>query len=197
MSYNSSHTEKELFNLISEGDEEAFRQLYVALKPALTGYIFKLTHSQEAVREIIQETLFRLWINRDKLTAVQSPRAWMLRLAANECFRYFRKNGLQKRLTEELSQFEVSDYSNNTEKELSYRETRKIIEQAVETLSPRQREIFQLSRNSGLKISEIAVHLGLSENYVKKTLMLSLHIIREKLIRAGKYLPLFLIWLIS
>jgi len=194
---NHSYTEKELFNLIATGNEAAFRQLYVTLKPVLFGYIFKLTKSQEAVREIVQESMFRLWIGRDKLPEIAHPRAWLLKLVSNECLRYFRKNGLQKRLMGALQQQDTDGLSDDTEMELSYRETRRLIESAVATLSPRQREIFRLSRDNGLRIPEIAAQLGLSESYVKKTLILALHSIRQQLIKAGKYMPILLIWLIS
>ncbi len=193
LAHHHSYTEKELFNLIATGDEAAFRQLYATLKPVLFGYIFKLTKSQEAVREIVQESMFRLWISRSKLPEIEHPRAWLLKLVSNECLRYFRKNGLEKRLIGALQQQYTDDSTDDTEMELSYRETRRLIESAVAALSPRQREIFRLSRNNGLRIPEIATQLGLSENYVKKTLILALHTIRRRLTKAGKYLPMFLI----
>lgn len=198
MENDHQHNNNLLFTRIAQGDEAAFKKLYLTLGPKLSGYIYRLTKSKEAVRDVLQESLFRLWVNREKLLDVEKPQSWLFRVVANECYRYLRTQGLLKRLTGELEMAAGgNDRSDVTEIELSYRETQRVIQQAVSMLSPKRKEIYILSREQGLKIPEIAAHLGLSEQYVKKTLMVSLRAIRQKLLDEGIYLPLFLIWLIS
>ena len=180
------HIDKVLYDRIAEGDEQAFEQLYDLLKPTIVGYVTKLMKTDVAVTEVIQEAMIRFWLNRDKLPEIQHPPAWLFRIIANECYRYFRKHGLQQRLLTALSE-SSSDLSHQTEMDLSYRETQRVIQEVVQSLPQRHREIYRLSRAEGLKMQEIAGKTGLSYRYVKKVLMAALKIIREKLIKAGRY----------
>lgn len=178
--------EKELVLLIADGDEIAFKQLYRRLLPYLAGTGIKLLRSEEVVAEVIQESLIRLWLHREKLRSVQYPRAWVFKIFSNECFRYLKQNGLQHIPLETLSDTDLNSIINNSEHAFSMRETQGIIYDAVRSLSPRQRDIYRLSREQGLKIPEIAAKLGLTSKYVKKTLILALRAIRRKLLEAGK-----------
>ncbi len=187
-----TYNERELFSLIADGDEDAFNRFYEALLPDFAAYIFSLVKSQEAVSEVIQESFIRLWMNRDKLPEIEQPRAWFIRILSNECYRYLRKNGLQQ-LSIHIPLTAVGD--TETERYISYKETQSLIQKAVLNLSPRQRMIFQLSREEGLKLPEIAAKLGLSRDYVKKVLMTALDHIRKKLAEDGR-LPLIVILLL-
>ncbi len=189
---NLTYNEKELFVLIAEGDEDAFNRFYETLMPHFAAYIFKLVKSQEAVSEVIQESLIRLWLNREKLIEIEQPRAWFIKILSNECYRYLRKHGLQQ-LPVHMPLTIISD--TETERYISYKETQTLICKAVSNLSPRQRTIYQLSREEGLKLPEIAAKLGLSRDYVKKVLMTALGHIRQRLAEDGR-LPVVIILLL-
>lgn len=187
--------EQALVALVANGDELAFKHLYRLLLPHLAGTGIKILRSREAVSEVIQECLLRVWMNRQKLHGVRHPRAWIFRIYSNECFRYLRKNGLQFLSIETLQESELSFSHNNAERAYAMRETQQLIYKAVTSLSPRQREIYTLSRERGLKISEIAAHLGLTSKYVKKTLIVALHSIRQRLLEAGKSLTALILFI--
>ncbi len=179
---------------IAEGDERAFEQFYNILKPKMIGYVIKLMKSEVATMEIIQESMIRFWMNRDKLPEVQYPVSWLFKIIGNECFRHFRRNGMQQHAVDELRKI-ISDVTQNTQLELSYRETQQLIQKAVLSLPDRHRQIFRLSREEGLTMQEISAKTGLSFRYVKKVLMMALKIIRQSLIKAGKSMLILLGWL--
>jgi RNA polymerase sigma-70 factor (family 1) len=189
---NHLHIEKALFDRVADGDEQAFEQLYDLLKPRIAGYVMKLVKSETGTAEVIQEALIRFWLSRDKLHDIQQPHAWLFRIVANECYRHFRQHGLQERLRSEL-EVTAAEASHQTEMDLAYRETRRIIHDVVAALPERHREIYRLSREEGLRMQEIADRTGLSFRYVKKVLMATLKIIREKLRQAGLYLHTLLL----
>ncbi|HVV06835.1 MAG TPA: sigma-70 family RNA polymerase sigma factor [Puia sp.] len=179
-------SDQELSCLIAGGDELAFRELYHRLLPYLKGMGMKLLKSEDRVAEVLQESLIRLWVHREKLYAVEAPRAWVFRIFSNECFRYLKKYGLPPVRLELLPESTLPEAAGGPEQRYELRETRHIIRDAVRSLSPRQREIYQLSRERGLKVSEIAAELGLASKYVKKTLMTALHNVRQQLLKSGK-----------
>lgn len=182
-------SEKELAILIANGDEVAFKALYLSVLPSLINTGRKILKSEDIVCEVIQEALIRLWVHREKLRSVVSANAWVYRIFSNECFRYLKKYGLQHIPLDDVAEIDIypTQVYNSTEQVCTLRETNKIIHSAVSTLSPRQREIYVLSREQGLKVSEIAIKLGLSNRYVKKTLTIALQNIRHVLAKSGKF----------
>lgn len=196
---NNIHKEKELFARIAEGDEDAFNELYLTIFPDFTAYIFQIVKSQDAVAEVIQESLIRFWLNRYKLPEIDDPRAWLSRIIINECYRYLRKHGLRQRLLENLHQRQIGQGNElyTTDRDVSYRETQQIVQQAVANLTPRQREIFRMSREEGLKLREIAQKLDVSQDYVKKTLMAALRAIRQALTDSHRWPAIIILLLLQ
>jgi len=68
------------------------------------------------------------------------------------------------------------------------------IGKAIESLPPRCREIFELSRNEEKKYREIAIELNISEKTVENQMLKALKIMREKL---SEYLPVLIITLLQ
>lgn len=196
MNNGNLYKEKELFRLIGEGSEDAFNEFYSTLLPDFTAYIFKMVKFEDAVEEIIQESLTRLWLYRDNLSDIENPRAWFYRMVSNECYRYLRKHGLYQRRTElvDIPEAKLDNrHLHQTEMDISFRETQRIIQKTVAKLSPRQQQIYKMSREEGLKLPEIAEQLGVSRDYVKKVLVVALQRIRQKLMEAGRFLAALLL----
>ncbi|NSL87266.1 RNA polymerase sigma factor [Chitinophaga solisilvae] len=182
-----------MFQRISEGDEEAFGILFNSSLQTLEPFIRKLVKKQEDVKEVIQATFMRVWLSRDKLAAIEQPRAWLTRVAANECYTLLRKEATEFRLRQAAQESVMPDTDTG---QFSFRELQHIIEEAVMQLSPQRRRIFQMSRNQGMKIPEIAEALDLSPHTVKNALVASLKFIREYLQRYGHTFPLIFLMMI-
>lgn len=187
----NSYDEKALLLQAAEGDSDAFTALYHALLPRLYPFLLRMLKSEEAVKEVLQEAFLRTWLNRDKLTAVESGHAWISRIAINECYRYLKKQGLQQQV-QTLSAVSHAHDQNDGEARLALAETQQLVQEAIELLPARRKLIYTMSRRQGMKIPEIAQELNLSPGYVKKALVLSLAAIRQHLAAAGKLIVLLL-----
>lgn len=190
--------EQQLFLLISEGDEKAFKSLYDLLLPKFLPYLYKLLQSEGSVQEVLQDALIKFWLSRHRLKDIEHPHAWLFRIIANEAFRHLRKEKLQLEMKDKFQvdyAGKISLGSLQTDLDVSFLETQRIIRSSVEMLSNRQKTIYQLSREAGFSIPQIAEQLGLSVHYVKKTLMLALRIVQQKLQQEGVHLPIFLLLL--
>ena len=141
----------------------------------------KLTHSAADTEEIIQETFIRLWMGRDRLIAVQSLNAWIYTIAANECYRYLKKKNSRETHLADMAETTAAEEGSSTFHALQLKEVRRLIAEAISLLPERRRKIYQLSRDEGMKIPEIAATLHLSPNTVKNTLVISLAFIRKYL----------------
>ena len=181
--------EKELFISIAEGNEAAFRELFHLYMPQLYPMILKVTKVENAAEDILQETFLKLWISRDKLAEIENPRAWILRIAYFQAFTFLRKKAIHQKAVDRLSDKAQLDLlRSDTEETIAFSSLQTLVRQAVASLPGQRKKIYQISREEGLKIPEIAEQLNLSEQTVKNTLSRSLKLIREYVIRAGHVL---------
>jgi len=185
MQYPLPHTdEKALFLNIADGDESAFRQLYEQYGKLLFPFLVKLAGSADIADEIIQEVFLRIWFSRDKLPAVEFPRAYIFRIASNRASEWLKRNALT--INVDLQQLrEQPVLPDMAEAALTLKAMTIIVRQAIAELPAQRRHIYRLSRDQGLKPAEIARRLNLSVSTVKNTLVTAGKYIRERLEQAG------------
>lgn len=192
MSLLTSYHEKELLLLISQGDEQAFEQLFNQYVPLLQPYLLDMLKSAPAAEDAIQNTFIRIWLQRDKLTEVEFPRTWISRIAINECLNMLRRKQTEKKALDKWQ--ETAPTQSGIETDTQYHQTKQLVQQAVERLSPQRRKIYEMSRLQGRSVSEIAEELGLSVQTVKNTIGISLEQIREHLKTNGITVPAVVFW---
>lgn len=189
--------EKELFRLIAEGDEAAFRKLFHQYVPLLYPMMQKITRSDTVTNDIIQETFLRVWMNRDKLPGIEYPRAWILRIAYYRAFTFLRDQATRQNALNNIAAAKngVTDLQNDTEERMSYRNLSALVKEAIRQLPAQQKKVYQLSREKGYKTVEIARQMNLSEQSVKNTLGRALKFIRGYLEQSGYWL-FVIFWII-
>jgi RNA polymerase sigma-70 factor (family 1) len=183
--------DRHLFDEIAQGDETAFKTLFHRYLPKLYPFIVKFTRSEQATRDLIQETFIRVWLNRDKLPGIENPGGWLFTVASNECYSYARKNALYTKFSQPLNT--ESGTAPSTEEWLHGKELHRLISKAVDQLPPQRKKIYQMSRSQGKSIPEIAAELNISPNTVKNALVTALQFIRDYLAKSGISLILFLL----
>jgi len=189
-----SHTEKNIFNQVAEGDESAFEKLVQLYGPQLEQAVFRAIRKQEPLRDIMQDVFLQIWLGRSKLAGLQDPRTWILKIAYYRSYTWLRNNNIQKNevIMEDLPP-ELLSTGNQVEEQTLFNETKRLIDEAIEQLAPQTKRIFQLSRNQQMKIDEIASILGVSPQTVKNTLTKALKQVREHLQQKGVAIPVALL----
>lgn len=183
--------EKELLLQVVDGDETAFRSLYNLYERLLYPFLTDLTKSEGDTSDLIQETMLRLWLNREQIRHIENPRAYVYKIASNLAFTWL-KAQLARRRREQKIQLEDRElpeiYSG-----LNIISIRQIVNNAINKMPPQRRKIYILNREHNMKISEIARKLAVSESTVKNTLSQATKFIREQVEKAGYFLPLWAI----
>lgn len=187
----SPYNDKELLARIAQGDEHAFKQLFINYSRLLYPFVTKLVKQEGVAEEMIQQVFLKLWLNRDKLADVEHPSAYIYQIASNECFAFLRKQAIANK---HLAQLGQKQGSNSIESHLSFVEIKRLVHTAYLQLPPQQQRIFYLSRHHHLSIPDVAAQLNISPTTVKNSLVKSLKAIRQFLEREGYYLPLLLIF---
>lgn len=193
MPENTLHNEKELFTLIAAGNEPAFENLFHVYVPRLQPLIARIVSSEIVAKDIIQEVFLSLWLNRHKLTDIQEPSNWIFKITYNKSYSYLRRQLVALKANEIVHERLGATSLNSTEESLAFAETARMIQHAVQELPERSRNIYELSREKGLKISEIAIALNLSPQSVKNSLYRSGQFIKDHLAKQGIIVPLVLL----
>jgi RNA polymerase sigma-70 factor (ECF subfamily) len=180
--------ERQLMQRCVDGDRNAFAELYNFYAPLLFNIVFPLTNrSRQDTEEIIQDLFVKLWSKRDKMLTIQSFRPFIFRVARNGVIDWYRKNETKK----EYSTFyhEINRESSvSVTDELLFQEYYSIALEAIDKLSPRQKQIFNLRHTEDLSLDEIAAKLGISIFAVKKQLYEAIRFVKEYLRKHGEWM---------
>lgn len=189
----SPDTDTALFRRLSAGDEEAFRYIFDRYKTKLYYFILHLLENEAAAEEVVQEVFMRTWTSRHKLAEVVNLDSYLFIMARNRGLDHIRKRAAEKAMQNEWA-VKATAVENSSEEALDLKESRQLIEAAVQTLSPQQARIFRMSKEQGLKRHEIATTLGISENTVKNHLQEAIKAIKKYLQEHGDMALLFFLW---
>jgi RNA polymerase sigma-70 factor (family 1) len=189
-----TYQERELLLQIAEGDEHAFYIFFEKYSSLIYPFIKNYTRTASDIEEVIQETFIRVWLNREQLHAIQNIKAWLYKIAARIYLNQVTKENREKeKLHRHKAHF--GDETRTPLQHLNNKELNKVVRLAVNKLSEQKRKVFTMSRDQGLKPSEIASKLQMPLSTVKNQLSLALKEIRQHLIDSG-YGPVSLIYLL-
>lgn len=170
------YDEKTLLSQIAKGDEVAFRSLFLHWQQLLAGYVFRITESRELTEDIIQDVFLKIWITRESLTEINNFKHFLLVVSRNQAFDVMKKLMKQEVLKRTLEK-ENRPVNFNENYEADNKSS--IIDQAIDNLPPRRKEVWLLSRHERLTYNEIAEKLGISRESVKTHLKLATSSISE------------------
>ncbi|WP_421942361.1 RNA polymerase sigma-70 factor [Pedobacter sp.] len=184
MAISGNEQERVLIERIVAGDEHAFSVLFFNYLPVLQSFAVKFSKSDEDAEEIIQESFLRIWLNRDKLLDVINIKAYLYKYVSNECLTYLRRKLKEDKVIDRFREKQPNS-SDVTSESIHLNEITRIINVAVDQLPSQRKKIYQLSRQEGKTIPEIAELLDISQNTVKNALVIALKAIRNHLDQHG------------
>lgn len=189
--------ERALVLQLIEGDEDAFCELYAAYKNRLIYFAMRFLKSREYAEDIFQDAFTIVWQSRRFINPDASFSAYLYTIMRNRILNQLRDLANRDKLGEQIFSQAVN-YTNETKDEILVNDLRQFISRALQQLTPRQREIFEMSRERQMSHREIAEALGISVNTVQESISISLRTLRtclEKNSVIGAELVLFLICL--
>ncbi len=174
------YNERDLLKQVSEGDESAFGQLFHAYRNKLFSYILKLSGSKETAEDAVHDVFLKLWTNRERLPEIENLNGYIYKMAQNHA-----RNGLKRMAKETLIIAELEHghiyESPDPNDKLLRKEVLQFIHDAVDRLTPQQKEVYKMSRELGLKQEDIAQRLNISVFTVKRHLTDALNALRQDL----------------
>jgi RNA polymerase sigma factor, sigma-70 family len=163
---------------LAAGDVAAFDAIYKRHYGAVYANIRKLVKAPEHAEDLLQEVFVSLWQNRFKIRPDRPVAAWLFVVSYNKSLTFLkqavRRSESYVASYDELEPMLVEE---ETDEEL-YAKQLSVIEEAVECLPARRKEVFRLCRLEGKTSEEAAAILDLSTETVKDYLKHSTKAIR-------------------
>ena len=181
--------EKTLFERIKKSDDKAFEILFHKYYRYLCLFATKIINDNDAAEEIVQDFFVKLWEKREQLKIETSLKNYLFRSVKNLCLNFIQHNRTKMRYAQiVISEVETnfSDESNYPEIELSEK-----IEESINSLPEKRKEIFRLSRQEGLKYHEIAQKLNISIKTVETQMSMAIKTLRELLKKYNTFFTFF------
>lgn len=174
---------------LTRGNEKAFEIIFNKYYRSLCLFSKQLLNDDELAEETVQDVFVKIWEKRLSITIDTSLQQYLFRAVRNHCFNQLQHNKIKNRYAEKVlkdSETEIKSEEYFLEPDLKNK-----IEEAINSLPPKRKEIFRLSREEGLKYKEIADQLGISVKTVEAQMGLALKYLREKLKYFNDALELF------
>ena len=170
--------DKCLFKRMQDGNEEAFKKLFLKYYASLCEYASQYIRDTEA-EELVEDLMLFLWENRGEIVITTAIKSYLFIATKNRCLNAIKKNIYHEQvhslIYEKLKdQFEDPDYY--IVNELSNK-----IEIAIAKLPEKYRETFELSRFGEQTNAEIAKQLDVSIKTVEYRITQSLKFLRVEL----------------
>lgn len=190
MSSYSDHTDSELAGLLRESDETAFQIIYEHYWPKMYVVAGKRLNSTAEAEEVVQDIFLNLWRKRETFNLRVSFEHYLAVAVKFEVINRRAKRAKEAGLVRQLAGKGIKDDS--TWRSFDLEELQKQLEYTINSLPPRCKLVFKMSREGDYTNKKIAQELDVSEKAVEKHITHALKILR---IRFGHYLSIVLLLL--
>lgn len=153
--------------------EGIFRQYY----KSLCSYAFTILKDAVNSEDVVQDVFIKVWENQKFQIGEDQIRYYLFTAVRNNCLNWLKKNNkhLIQELKEEDAIEEIKITAGNEEKK---EDPGSLISHALKQLPPKCREVFVLSRISGLTYQQIADSLGISKKTVENQMGKAIGVLR-------------------
>lgn len=162
-----------------QGDKAAFDELVGRWQKRLWNYAYRVTGSESAAWDIVQEAWYSIIKGIRKLNDVSVFPRWAFRIVNNKCVDWGRRQRRQGRLNNELTK----QGRNESDEKQNCDEKTKSLRAAIEKLSPERRALLALRYSEGFDVGQIAEILIVPEGTVKSRLHRTVNELRQLLER--------------
>jgi RNA polymerase sigma-70 factor (ECF subfamily) len=150
---------------LRKGNHQAFEQIFNIYHQRIYNFCLRLLPDIDKAEEIVQQVFVALWDQKHKLDESKLLAPYLFSIARYMVYQEFRYAVYRKAAFREIAGGEAG-FREITRDEVLFKELSDIIQKLIEQLPPRRKEIFRLSRDSGLSYKEIAIRLDITENTV-------------------------------
>jgi len=171
--------------------ESTFTGIVHTYSSRLFPIAFRITGNRQEAEDIVQEAFLKLWQRRAEIIP-DNLGGWLHKVVTNLAYKHLKRESRKFQLFRSLQADRLGSYG-DAEEHLIKKESADLLNKVLTRLPARQRMVYQLSRENGLRRNEIAHHLNLSPNTVKVHLLRALQFMKEHFVSACIFIAFFVL----
>ncbi len=171
--------DQELISLLKQGDEIAYTEIYNRYKSLLQNHAYKKLGDFEEVKDVLQELFANLWTKRAEIPITTNLSGYLYAAVRNRIFDMLSHKQVVSKYVQELQTF-INEGDCITDHLVREKEFALLIQKEIDALPLKMKEVFELSRKSGLSHKEIAYQLNISDQTVSKQITNAIKILKIK-----------------
>ncbi len=164
--------------------EATFKSIYDRLAPKLVAFAKSWSGDKVFAEDVVQDAFLQVWQRKEKLQDAEKIDPLLYTIVRNNLINHYQKKLKQKAYLAELAHFSENGVDSQAESQRL-----NLVKKQIETLPPRSKEVFLMSRKDGLTYQEIANELSISTKSVEKHISKALKILKKGI--KGMYLLFF------
>lgn len=170
-----------LLQLLKESDHAAYAEIYYRYFHLIFTHAYKKLRDEEQAKDIIQDLFATLWFKREFGLPDSNLAGYLYTAVRNKIFDLFAHQQVASKYVDSLKDYLNTHASVPTDHLVRENQLKAYIEREIQTLPPKMKRIFEMSRKENLSHKDIATQLGTSENNVSTQITNALRILRTKL----------------
>ena len=170
------------------GDRSAFVELYERHSRKVLPRIYRITKNREDAEDAFQDAVLRAFVHVKRFEGRSNFTSWLTRIATNSALMVLRKRRGAEVSIEQMCDdgessraWEPRDHSGTPEAHYEGRESKELLQNAVERLPSIFREALELQHARDYSTSQVAEELGISLSAAKSRLMRARRTVRHRL----------------
>lgn len=165
---------------LSKDNDSSLEELFNYYYPRLYNFSKLFLKLETGIDDILQEVFVKIWQNRKRIKNASTFNSYIFTITRNLLLNKLRSNLNNQKIKDEVRKLAVaSEYS--LVEQIEYQDLKEKIDNIVNELPERQKEIFVLSRTEGLSHKEIAEKFKISTKTVEYHITLAVRFLKDKM----------------
>ena len=180
-------TDDDVICQVLNGDKRFFEILLRRYNQTLFRAVRSYVKDEDTVSDIMQDAYLKAFEKLDQFQGKSSFATWLVRIGINEALQRLRKAKRKLTILEEIKAEAINIfqhtgiYTMNPEKKIIQKETRSLIEHAIDQLPEQYKIVYMLREVEGMESEEVAACLGLTYSNVKVRLYRAKSMLKKRL----------------
>lgn len=156
------------------GDQTAYRAIEKKYHDQVFNLLYRMIHKKDEVEDLTQEAFIKAFASLANFNEEFAFSTWLFKIASNNCIDFLRKRKLQTFSIDKPIEskdgdvsFEIPDSTYEPDRDLIAVQRTKFLEQAIQSLPPKYRNVIIMRHSEEKDYQEIADTLHLPVGTVK------------------------------